>query len=901
MPRSVFACILVTIWLYFSPVVFANPPLSPGFIAAQINPDNVAAIPRGSSAIGGLDDWLLSNGILCATISDPSHETYLSYRGGTLIDLGYCGRNDDQWNSYHELFNLGREKILPATSIETHTTDHDAVITVKGKMAGVENQTTYRLNREHPEELSIETTLTRVEKSDALDLFGALILHPHRSLTPFVISTHSPQYSKGFHHPYADHNDKLGMMKLMTPADLHVLVGSPTITPEISYGVLSESIELVTKSGTHKPLRQFAINDDEFTLIGNFTNALWFDTDGQPGLLQFLQTRMMDLDIGDTLVAKKRILVSPVADVASITNHIYTGKILHGTISNPADRLLVTDSEHHPLSFIKPDATGAFEFRAPQTISKIILIVQQANRDNALELTVDLDTTSTVSVQSPPQMRATVQLPVGHIMRLVFKGAHGTPDPVFFADTLDFRVGNHRYKTDLTGHAITLAGIAADIKQISIPPGDYTVYSTRGLEYSLSKTTLHLDAGDNKLLTIDVPQHVVQMPGWMSGDFHVHSEFSFDSTLPAQRRVIDFVAQGANIMVSTEHKRTINYQPIVELLGLQKNIVAVSGVELTGMAHTEKIPRTMGHSNVFPVTADERLFEGGTLPHENRRLGEVIEEYKQRYPDLVFQLNHPRIHGEPNDDIYFFDHLSINKRFDSSLPLDNPQNSSLIEKLAGSDYRDIDFDAMELMNGQEMNAYEQVRNDWFALLKQGYRKTGTADSDSHTSGEVVALPRNYIQMGSAHMDNAHGDSIAANHDTIATFDKTVLAKAVLHGAVFGTTGPLLDVHLDDKNMGETFTGKHATLVVTASSADWVTVDKLIVYVNGAVAKEQAIARNQRVEIPLVFDKDSFVVVEVSGAASADYKAVYPKFSPFAFSNPVFVDADGDGKWTAPGL
>jgi hypothetical protein len=896
MPRSIFACMVAATLLHFSPASLGDENTGPGLIAAQITRDNLASISRGSSAIGGLDDWLLSNGTLCATISDPSHETYLSYRGGTLVDLGYCGRNDDQWNTYHELFNLSREKILPSGTIATHINDHEAEIIVTGKVSGVENKTVYRLDLVHPEELSIETSLTRVEKSGALDLFGALILHPHRSLTPFVIDTRAPQYSKGFHHPYADHNDKLGMMKLMTPADLHVLVGSPTITPEISYGVLSESIELVTKSGTHKPLRQFAINDDEFTLIGNFTQPLWFDTDGPPGLLQFLQTRVMDIDMGDTLIARKRILVSQTADVASITNRVYTGSWLHGSMTNPDDRLLVTDGANHPLSFIKPDPDGAFAFHAPESVSHIKLIVQQAGNDHALETAVDLSTTSTVVIQSPSQPVATLQLPQGQIMRLVFKGTHGTPDPVFFADKLDFRVGNHRHETDITGHAITLAGIAADTRQIAIPPGDYTVYATRGPEYSLTKTSLHLDTGDNRVLAIDPPQHVIQMPGWMSADFHVHSEFSFDSTLPAQRRVIDFVAQGADIMVSTEHKRTINYQPIVDQLGLQDRVVAVSGVELTGMAHTDKIPRTIGHSNVFPVTADDHLFEGGTLPHENRRLGEVIEEYKQRYPDLVFQLNHPRLHGQPNDDIYFFDHLSINKHFDSSLPLDNPQNASLIEKLAGSDYRDIDFDAMELMNGQDMDAYEQVRNDWFSLLKQGYRKTGTADSDSHTSGEVVALPRNYI-----HMDSVHMDGIAPHHDTIATFDKTVLAQAVLRGDVFGTTGPLLDVHLNGKNMGETFTGKQAALTVAISSADWIPVDKLVVYVNGKVVKEQVIARNQHYKIPLTFDKDSFVVVEISGTASADYQAVYPKFSPFAFSNPIFIDADSDGRWTAPGL
>ena len=46
--------------------------------AGRITADNFSlrAI-RGIDAIGGIDDWFLTNGTLCATISDKKHETYL--------------------------------------------------------------------------------------------------------------------------------------------------------------------------------------------------------------------------------------------------------------------------------------------------------------------------------------------------------------------------------------------------------------------------------------------------------------------------------------------------------------------------------------------------------------------------------------------------------------------------------------------------------------------------------------------------------------------------------------------------------------------------------------------------------------------------------------------------------
>ena len=51
--------------------------------------------------------------------------------------------------------------------------------------------------------------------------------------------------------------------------------------------------------------------------------------------------------------------------------------------------------------------------------------------------------------------------------------------------------------------------------------------------------------------------------------------------------------------------------------------------------------------------------------------------------------------------------------------------------LLGTGTRNIDFDAMEIYNGPRVGEYQQVRNDWFSLMGQGFFKTGTAVSDSH--------------------------------------------------------------------------------------------------------------------------------------------------------------------------
>ena len=58
-------------------------------VAVRLSEDNLGQYRiGGSDAIAGVDDWVLSNGILCAAVSDKDHDTGLTGQGGVLIDIG---------------------------------------------------------------------------------------------------------------------------------------------------------------------------------------------------------------------------------------------------------------------------------------------------------------------------------------------------------------------------------------------------------------------------------------------------------------------------------------------------------------------------------------------------------------------------------------------------------------------------------------------------------------------------------------------------------------------------------------------------------------------------------------------------------------------------------------------
>ena len=118
----------------------------------------------------------------------------------------------------------------------------------------------------------------------------------------------------------------------------------------------------------------------------------------------------------------------------------------------------------------------------------------------------------------------------------------------------------------------------------------------------------------------------------------------------------------------------------------------------------------------------------------------------------------------------------------------------------------------------------------------------------------------------------------------------------------GLRGPRsTELKLGEAEIGDTHQGNKAILSGRIYSADWARADRLRVQLNGKRIDERQLGEDGRFSLPMRFDKDGFVTIEAIGEAGATYQAVYPGFFPYAYSNPIFVDADKDGQWTPPGL
>ncbi len=888
----------------------AVPPLPAQPFATRMTASNVATLQvRGPDAHGGIGDWALGNGTLCAVVSDLAHESALSPQGGVLVDISHCGLADDHFVVFQPVMNFSRETLLPLESIRAETDEHSARVITTGSRGGIEYETTYSVSNDWPLEVRILTTISRTHPGERTFLFGDVTLHGHRQLSPFGIATFNPALSRGFAHPPIDVDSRRAMVRAMGSINLQVLVGSDAADPGVSYGLHLRGATLEHPDGRRELLPNLSLTGASFSLFGVFTRPLWIGGKGDPGLLEMAQTLWMNLREGDRIRYERAVLLGSRSDVASISDQIWwDAPRVRGRVDEPAARLFVTRSDGIPVTHVRPQPDGRFEFRVPvgryrlravapggRTVTREFAVAEpeagepQLDSPNEGELAALVVELGELELGPPARIR----LPSGHPMRLVFRGEAGTQAPRFGDDFRDFHIGSEFEPPSEYTSDVSLAGVAQDPRSVVVAPGRYRVYATRGLEYSVSEALVSARAGETSELKIQLPQRVLQSPGWLSADLHVHSGLSDDSTLDPRLRVVSFYAQGADVLVATEHDRIADLAPWIREMKLSSEIRSIVGVEITTTAHSQVTPYAAGHHNLFPVQERPHEYRSGAPAAEGRRLRTIIASARATGGERVFQLNHPRTpEGQAADrsDLNFFTHLSTaGTPFDPSLPLDSPANRPLSERDPVTQLRDLDFDVMELMNGAEMARYYTTRADWFSLLLQGEYRPATANSDSHDLRHVVALPRNYIRLD---LDPA---------GELDEFDEAAFVRAVRRGELYATTGPLLDLKLGDVGIGGLFRGTRGTLHLRVDAAHWVPVSRARVYVNGALTQTFPISASERRGIVLSFEADSFVTVEVEGVADEIYGAIAPGFTPFAFSNPIFVDADGDGVWSAPGL
>jgi hypothetical protein len=459
----------------------------------------------------------------------------------------------------------------------------------------------------------------------------------------------------------------------------------------------------------------------------------------------------------------------------------------------------------------------------------------------------------------------------------------------------------------------------------TIRPGRYRVIASRGLEYTTDQKQIDVVAG-NEVRADFALRRVVETTGWVSADFHIHTARSFDSSIPLEDRVRSYVADGVELLVSTDHNFIIDYAPVIVSLKLGSWARSIVGNELTTYLPTPQFPQAFGHHNVFPVVVEPTAPRRGAVFTEYVNAATMYDRSRLKNPEIrkVFQLNHPRGGVLGFTSIGLFNVIGFNPTA--------PMPAALLDKsFLGTNTTNLDFDALEISNGSSLGQFLQVRNDWLSLLDQGVVKTGTAVSDSHrVVVEMAGYPRSYV---------------ATSTDDPSRITDAMVTDAVVNRQVMGTSGPFIRFTIDGKGMGSLVRPKNwlgSRMEIVVSAPAWIPVAEVRVYANGRLLRKFDVstmsADGERfrttlrispvrdtyytveagIALPDVVDTNGDGVVDTSDSNgdgvidSRDrgipqpvvgglYGDIVPGFVPLAFTNPIFLDRDGDGRFTPPGL
>ncbi len=507
-------------------------------VSLQIGAGDTARLFGGTDAEGGIGDWYVSNGVVEAIIDDvgpatdltavvgagnePPIQSEIADTGGTLVDLGVVGQNDDQLAQMFTVGGLSTANFVLYDGISAPT---PGTVRATGKLLFppisvrptpcVDIVTDYTANGTDPF-LTVTTTATN-NCGVTLTGFGGFLdvfIWTLRGIVPFSGGgTVTAFGGKGFNHPVLDLSNPVNSLELPTflgapglvrPADGIMDPANGTTSGEVSYGVLPvNAVTDVDGAGATPPVTTavnslFGVSSTLVTALGNgpvaggnaagatlsYTRHIYVGGRNDvravsDGVFGELATRLSfstgtisgDVGAGDTPDVEASILITRLgrcAGNASVT--CKAAADCTGGTGPCNDPLPVTaQGVGAATSHVRTDAMGVFGgVVLPRGLYE--LRVSAAERDDVVLSPVTVPGGGNVPVSIPTMnARGTVTFTVhektAHLpllpAKLTFKGVSPTLDPQFHRDFKATLGGNDIFPETFGGTQAGTMGHAA--------------------------------------------------------------------------------------------------------------------------------------------------------------------------------------------------------------------------------------------------------------------------------------------------------------------------------------------------------------------------------------------------------------------------------------------------------
>lgn len=434
------------------------------------------------------------------------------------------------------------------------------------------------------------------------------------------------------------------------------------------------------------------------------------------------------------------------------------------------------------------------------------------------------------------------------------------PAPPSSFGVAPWRAGLHQVEFVLPGRHV-----------FALPPGEYELQVSRGLEYTTRKVSTLVQPGEKSELAVEL-ERVVDTTGWLGGDYHIHAQHSPDSNDLYDLKVRAFAGEGLEIPISTEHDHVGDFSPTIERLGLSRWVRGLVGNEVSTM--------NIGHFNAFPLQQLPEESNYGAPLWYGVPAGELMARIRTNPAKPLVQLNHPRQGSSSFPVRGYFQGVDF-----------DPETFTAKNTFDWT----LDFDAIELGNGGAPRPINW--DDWFAFLQRGKKVLGTANSDSHHAlRDNIGYPRNYVFTNT---DDPREITVDGYMSTLRA------GKLSVSGGYF------LEAGVGNARVGDLVPPTAAlegllSVEVRVQAAPWVPAGSLEFVVNGQVAavvdfgeaegERPAVRLERTVDVPVPAGEDSWIVLRASG--SGDLSPVYPGASTFGYTNPIYLDGNGNGRFDA---
>ena len=441
------------------------------------------------------------------------------------------------------------------------------------------------------------------------------------------------------------------------------------------------------------------------------------------------------------------------------------------------------------------------------------------------------------------------------VVRLVSKKAKIVEEPA------EFKLEKSSKRAFRKGTAYTLDGRLS----LALKPGRYRVYATRGFEYGLGMARVDVSSAEKRRVELTLEREV-DTSGYLAGDTHIHTlTYSKHGDASVAERVVTIAGEGVEVAIATDHNHHTDYSSWTAKAGSAGHYQSVVGNEFT---------TSMGHFNAFPADKNAK-----PANHKHKDWDKLLKAVRATPGVRVVICNHPRRQGFKK----------------------GPWGMIGLNPVSGefSDGRQwLGLDAVEVINGKslEKEVFDNF-SDWFALLNAGHRLTAVAGSDSHTVAQPVGHCRTYIRSST---------------DDPRRIDVGEVVDNILAGRVLVSMGLLADAKVNGRfTAGDLAIGVGEDLEVDVEvrGPRWVRASRVALFLNGRKVREEKIQHGANAVVKYkerwVFggpSKDAHLVVIASGPPLDNSYWTPPQDDRYVVgaTNPVWIDGDGDGKFSAPG-